>query len=72
MDRRQETKRLGAHNCKVSKYSALQLINGRSVKYGASDSPCGLHAVTELALMLVLSQNRAHDTLDECPQVPKT
>ena len=61
MDRRQDTKRLG-HDCNVSKNAALQLSNGRSVNRGAFDPPCGrMPSWLELALMVVLSQNRAHD-----------
>ena len=51
-----------AHDCNVSKNAALQLSNGRSVNRGAFDPPCGrMPSWLELALMLVLSQNRAHD-----------
>ena len=55
-------KAFGAHDCNVSKNAALQLSNGRSVNRGAFDPPCGrMPSWLELALMLVLSQNRAHD-----------
>ena len=62
MDRRQDTKRLG-HNCKVSKHPALQLSNERSVNCGASDVPLTDRVLWrfKLALMVVSSQNRAHD-----------
>ena len=52
----------GSHDCNVIKNAALQLSNGPSVNRGAFGSPCGRMPLwLELALMLVLSQNRAHD-----------
>ena len=55
-------KAFGSHDCNVSKNAALQLSNEPSVNRGAFGSPCGRMPLwLELALMLVLSQNRAHD-----------